>query len=114
MTMASVEECERAFHDLAAKLSGADQAARKKASFDRSLTCTLPDLKVIFAGQLRDGQLLDIRQVDEADAQVRMTMTSDDLIELVAGELSMGSAWATGRIKIDASVFDLLKLRSVF
>jgi len=26
----------------------------------------------------------------------------------------MGSAWATGRVKIAASVFDLLKLRSVF
>lgn len=112
--MASVEECERAFHGLAAKLAGADPADRQKASFDRSLTCTLRDLKVIFAGQLRDGQLLDIRQVEKPDAQVRLTMTSDDLLKLVAGDLPMGSAWATGRVKIDASVFDLLKLRSVF
>lgn len=112
--MASIEECERAFHGLAAKLAAADPAARQKASFDRSLTCSLRDLKVIFAGQLRDGELLDIRRVDKADAQVRMTMTSDDLIKLVAGELPMASAWASGRVKIDASVFDLLKLRSVF
>jgi putative sterol carrier protein len=114
MPMASVEECERAFHGLAAKLAGADPTARQKASFDRSLTCSLRDLKVIFAGQLRDNQLLNIRQVPKADAQVRLTMSSDDLVKLVAGELSMGSAWATGRIKIDASVFDLLKLRSIF
>jgi len=114
MAMASVQECERAFHGLAAKLSGSDGAARKTASFDRSLTCTLRDLKVIFAGQLRDGALLDIRQVDKPDAQVKMTMTSDDLLRLVAGELAMGSAWATGRVKIEASIFDLLKLRSVF
>jgi hypothetical protein len=26
----------------------------------------------------------------------------------------MASAWASGRVKIDANVFDLLKLRSVF
>jgi len=84
MAMASVQECERAFHGLAAKLSG------------------------------RDGALLDIRQVDKPDAQVKMTMTSDDLLRLVAGELAMGSAWATGRVKIEASIFDLLKLRSVF
>jgi hypothetical protein len=45
---------------------------------------------------------------------VKLTMTSDDLLKLVAGELAMGSAWATGRIKIAASIFDLLKLRSVF
>lgn len=112
--MASVEECERAFRALAVKLAGADDAARKKTAFDRSLSCSLRDLRVIFAGQLRDGQLLDIRQVARADAQVRLTMSSDDLIKLVAGELSMGSAWATGRIKIDASIFDLFRLRSVF
>lgn len=112
--MASVEECEQAFHGLAAKLAGADPAARQKASFDRSLTCTLKDLKVTFAGQLRGGQLVDIHQVDKPDAQVKMTMSSDDLLKLVAGELAMASAWATGRVKIDASVFDLLKLRSVF
>ncbi|MCW2644006.1 MAG: hypothetical protein QOF87_87 [Pseudonocardiales bacterium] len=112
--MASVEECERAFHGLAAKLAGADPDSRRKASFDRSLTCTLRDLKVIFAGQLRDGELINIRQVDKSDGQVKMTMTSDDLLKLVAGDLPMGSAWASGRVKIDASVFDLLKLRSIF
>ncbi|MFN2519180.1 MAG: alkyl sulfatase C-terminal domain-containing protein [Jatrophihabitantaceae bacterium] len=112
--MASVEECERAFHGLAAKLATADPSARQKASLDRSLSCTLRDLNVTFAGQLRDGELLDIRQVAKADAQVRMSMTSDDLLKLVAGELPMSTAWATGRVKIDASVFDLLKLRSVF
>ena len=69
---------------------------------------------MIFAGQLRDGELIDIRQVDKSDGQVKMTMTSDDLLKLVAGDLPMGSAWASGRVKIDASVFDLLKLRSIF
>jgi alkyl sulfatase BDS1-like metallo-beta-lactamase superfamily hydrolase len=112
-TMAGVEECEQAFHALAARLAGADGTTKRKATLDRSLSCTLRDLKIIFAGRLRDGELTDIRRVENADAQVRMTMTSDDLLKLVAGELNMASAWATGRVKIDASVFDLLKLRSI-
>jgi putative sterol carrier protein len=112
--MATVEECAKAFQGLAARLAGADASTKRKASLDRSLSCTLRDLKVTFAGRLRDGELLDIRQVDTPNAQVRMTMTSDDLLKLVAGELNMASAWATGRVKIDANVFDLLKLRSVF
>jgi hypothetical protein len=112
--MASVAECEQALHRLAARLADADPAARKKAALDRSMTCTLRDLDVIFGGRLHDGELLDIRKVDSADAQVKMTMTSDDLIKLVAGELNLPSALATGRIKIDANVFDLLKLRSIF
>jgi putative sterol carrier protein len=113
--MASVDECSRAFHELAARLAATDPAARKRADFDRTLSCTLRDLDVTFAGHLHNGELTDIRQVDEdVKAQVRMTMTSDDLVALVAGELNMGSAWASGRVRIDAGVRDLLRLRAIF
>ncbi|MDP9092539.1 MAG: SCP2 sterol-binding domain-containing protein [Actinomycetota bacterium] len=112
--MASVADCEQALHTLAARLAGADPATKKKAALDRSMTCTLRDLGVTFSGQLHEGELLNLHQVEHADGQIKMTMTSDDLIKLVAGELNVGSAFATGRIKIDASVFDLLKLRSIF
>lgn len=112
--MATITECETAFHALAERLADADPSARKKASFDRTLTCTLTDLDVIFGGRLRDGSLVEIKQVGQRDAQVKMSMTSDDLLEVVGGSLNLASAWASGRIKIDASVFDLIKLRSVF
>lgn len=112
--MATVEECERALHDLASMLASADPDKRKTAALDRSLSCTLRDLDVVFAGRLRDGELLDIRRVETADAQVRLTMTSDDLLELTKGQLNFATAWATGRLRVDANVFDLLKLRSIF
>lgn len=112
--MATAEECEKAFHDLAARLGTVDHDQRKKVVLDRSLSCTLRDLKVTFAGQLRDGELRDIRQVDKADAQIRLTVSSDDLMKLTSGELNFASAWATGKLRIDANVFDLLKLRSMF
>jgi hypothetical protein len=41
-------------------------------------------------------------------------MTSDDLVELVNNRLNLGSAVATGRVKVSAGVMDLLKLRSMF
>jgi putative sterol carrier protein len=41
-------------------------------------------------------------------------MTSDDLVALVHGDLKMATAWATGRVKIDAGVRDLVRLRSIF
>lgn len=112
--MATIGQCEQAFAALAARLASADDDVRKRTSFDRSLSCTLSDLGVIFAGRLRDGRLTDIRQVDDADAQVRLAMSSDDLIKLVDGELNLATAWASGRVKIDAGVLDLVKLRSVF
>ncbi len=112
--MATVEECEQAFQKLADKLAAVDPAAREKANFERSISCRLRDLDVTFLGQLRDGGLHDIRQVDRPDAQVRLAMTSDDLLALTDGQLNFASAWATGRLRVDANVFDLLKLRSMF
>ncbi|HEY2299533.1 MAG TPA: alkyl sulfatase C-terminal domain-containing protein [Jatrophihabitans sp.] len=110
--MASVEECDAAFHSLADRLSASDPS--KRTDLDRTLTCRLPDIGVIFAGHLHDGKLTDIRRVDDATAQVKLTMSSDDLIDLVSGRANFASAWASGRIKIDAGMFDLIKLRSVF
>lgn len=111
--MATVEECEQALADLADRLA-ANDSARRSASFDRTLTCTIRDLDVIFAGRLKDGQLVDIRRAPSKDAQVRLSMSSDDLVALVAGDLKMATAWANGRVRIDASVRDMLRLRSLF
>jgi predicted lipid carrier protein YhbT len=112
--MATVEECEKAFHDLAGRLSAVDAQQRKKVALDRSLSCTLRDLGVIFGARLRGGELREIRQVNKADAQIRLTVSSDDLIMLTSGKLSFASAWATRKLRIDANVFDLLTLRSIF
>lgn len=111
--MASVEDCERALGALADRLAE-NAAARRSVSFDRSLTCTIRDLDVIFAGRLKGGQLVDIRRTPGKDAQVKLAMSSDDLVALVDGRLKMASAWATGRVKVDASIRDLMKLRSIF
>lgn len=111
--MPTVEECERALAKLADRLA-ADESSRRKVAFDRSMSCTIRDLHVIFAGRLKDGQLVDIRRSPTSDAQVQLAMNSDDLVALVDGRLKMASAWATGRVKVDASFRDLLKLRSVF
>lgn len=112
--MASPEECEKAFHQLADRLAAADQSTRKKAALDRSLTCTVSDLGIVFGARLKDGELNEIRRAEVADGQVKLTLSSDDLLQLVDGRLSFGSAWASGRVKIDAKVLDLLKLRSIF
>lgn len=111
--MASVEQCEQAFHQLAGRLAGADPATRRSVGFERTVSCAVHDLDVIFAGQLRDGQLVDIRQADSSDAQIRMRMSSDDLLAVVAGELGLGAAWTSGRLQVHASMLDLLKLRSM-
>lgn len=111
--MATVEQCEQALHELSDRLASSD-SSRSKVGFDRTMTCAIRDLDVIFAGRLKDGQLIDVGIATSPDAQVRLTMTSDDLLALVAGRLKVPSAWATGRIRVEAGVRDLLALRKIF
>src|SRR4051812_45344365 len=97
-------------HELAGRLGSMDGGTKRRVVLDRSVSCHLPDLGVTFRGQLKDGELRDIVQVAGRDAQIKLAMSSDDLVALVGGELNFAKAWASGRLKVDASVFDLIKL----
>jgi predicted lipid carrier protein YhbT len=112
--MATVEECRIALDSLAARLVEADPDSRRRHTLDRSLSCHVRDLKVDFSGQLVDGVLQDVHQVADPAAKIKLTIGSDDLVSLMGGRLHVASAWASGRLKIDASVTDLLKLRKLF
>jgi hypothetical protein len=111
--VATVEQCEAAMHELAGKLRSPDAERARGKMIDRSISCHLKDLGITFGGQLRGGDIVGIRQVEKPDGQIKLTTTSDDLLALVDGELNFAKAWTAGRLKIDASVFDLLKLRSL-
>jgi hypothetical protein len=109
--VATAEQCETALHTLAGRLA---ESGTSRADFNRTLSCTVRDLGIIFVGHLADGQLADITRASKPDAQVRLDVTGDDLIKLVDGSLNVGAAWASGRLKIGAGVRDLIRLRSIF
>jgi hypothetical protein len=116
LAVATLEECRVAVEELARRLAGLEHRARRHAR-DRTVSCWLPDLDVTFHGRLHDGHLVDITTSpnrDQVPADLRLRLSSDDLIALVDGSLSVTEAWATGRLKIDASLRDLLRLRSMF
>ena len=111
--MATVQECHDALERLAKRLASVDEDARRKHTFDRTLSCRVPDLDVVFTGALRDGELCDISTDPAPKAQIRLTADSDDLVAMTDGHLSFGQAWLSGRIKVEASVLDLVKLKSL-
>ena len=111
--MATVEECRVALGQLAQRLSANSAEARGKLDFDRTLTCRVTDLGVAFHGRLADGQIVGLADGDDPSAKLKLSAASDDLIALVDGRLNIASAWAGGRIKIDAGMMDLLKLRKL-
>ena len=108
--MATLEQCRAAMDDLAGRLAGSDG---RHADFDRSLSCTVPDLGVTFSGRLAGGHLRDITTELAPRAQIRLTASSDDLVALTSGELDFAPAWLSGRVKLEAGMRDLLKLRSM-
>lgn len=111
--MATVDECRGALQKLAARLAANAADAREKLDFDRSLACRVTDLGVAFHGQLSGGQITGLTDGDDPRAKIKLTASSDDLVALVNGQLNAMSAWTSGRIKIEAGVLDLLKLRKL-
>ncbi|MCW2616637.1 MAG: hypothetical protein JWN08_3631 [Frankiales bacterium] len=114
--MASLPECEQALESLAERLADVPAHVRGKYVVSRTLACRVPDLDVVFLARLGDDGLEELRYEPgsgTAGAQVRLAAQSDDLLALIAGELSPPAAWATGRLKVEASVLDLLKLRTL-
>lgn len=111
--MASVQDCERALQSLVDRLAEVDPDQRARYTVERTVSCTVTDLGVVFAGRVGSDGIEDVRTTDDSSAQVRLAASSDDLIALSEGRLGVPSAWATGKLKIEASVLDLLKLRSL-
>jgi putative sterol carrier protein len=112
--MASVEECRAALVKLVAQFDEIDEADRAKHVVERTVSCRLSDLDVVFHGRLHHGGLdpfLEGAPADGKPADVKLAIGSDDLIALVDGELDLARALFGGRVKIDASFGDLLRLR---
>jgi hypothetical protein len=93
-------------------------ASNKAAeALDRSLSCRLTDLEQVILGRLAGGAVRDLHVVADdpsvPKADIRLTMTSDDLVALTSGDLSFAKAWSSGRIRFEAGLRDMLRLRSL-
>jgi Alkyl sulfatase C-terminal len=111
--VATMDECLKALKGILGDIAAHPAAA----GLDRSLSCRLTDLQEVVLGRLNSGSVRDLRVVAEGPdvpkADIRLTMTSDDLVALTEGQLHFGQAWATGRVKLEAGLRDLLRLRKI-
>ena len=112
--MASVDECRAALEQLVSRLGTSGSAATSASSFNRTISCQVPDLDVTFSGRLSNGKVSNMTTDPAEKAQIRLNVASDDLVALTNGRLAAGDAWKTGRLKVQAGMMDLLKLRSMF
>jgi hypothetical protein len=114
--MATIQECRDALDRLSGNLARAEGDVLGATALDRSLSCHITDLDQTFTGRLDGGRI----RVDSvapgppaAKADIRLAMSGDDLLSLVAGELRFAKAWASGRVRLEAGFRDLLRLKSL-
>jgi SCP-2 sterol transfer family len=110
--MATVEQCRQALESIAERMSADPQAARR-VDLNRSMACHIRDLETYFHGRLNHGTIVGLAAGDDPKAEVRISLSSDDLLALVAGRLNFAAAWASGRVSVKAGFGDLLKLRKL-
>ncbi|HZG07080.1 MAG TPA: sterol-binding protein [Streptomyces sp.] len=114
--MATTEQCRAALERLARNLAEAEGDVRSAAAVERSISCHLTDLDTTFTGRLVHGRIEDVATVPGPPperAQIRLAMTGDDLVSMVEGRLDFARAWARGRVRLEAGLRDLLRLRSL-
>jgi len=111
--VATIEQCTQALQGILGDLASSPAAK----GMDRTLSCRLTDLGRTVRGRLADGEIKDVQVVaDDAEvepANIRLTMSSDDLLAMTDGDLEFAKAWASGRVKLEASLKDMFKLRSM-
>ena len=110
--MTSAEECRAALQKLAGRLSEMSPAERDQYFGNRKISVTIPDLGVTFVTVLGTGND-PVREAapGEPPADIRITAKSQEVIALAEQPMNIARAWMSGRIKIEASMKDLFRLR---
>jgi hypothetical protein len=110
--MNSAEECRTALQKLAGRLSELSPGERDQYFGNRTMSVTIPDLGITYATMLGSGDD-PVRDVapGEPPADIRLTATSDEVLALAQQPMNIARSWMTGKIKIEASMKDLFRLR---
>jgi hypothetical protein len=110
--MTSAEECRTALQKLAGRLSDLSPDEREQYFGNRTISVTVTDLGVTFVTVLGSGDD-PVRESapGEPPADIRLTAKSDEVVALAEQPMNIARAWMSGRIKIEASMKDLFRLR---
>jgi hypothetical protein len=113
--VATAEECRQALERLTGQIADMDPKDREAFLADRDLSVEITDLGITFRTHLRpDGASpVTVANGSDAPAQVRFSVKSDDLVAIADDPGIFIRSWLTGRLKIHASVTDMLRLRKL-
>lgn len=115
--MASRTEIERKLEELVQRLDASEegaQALEHSLPDARILALHLTDLETDYWMELSGGQLGPLHPGPHEGAHIRIRTTSDELIDIIDGTVGgLFSAYVGGRLRVEASISDLLRLRKL-
>lgn len=116
--MSSVAECRAAIDRASARIAELDEAERRRHIVERTVSVTVRDLETVFGMRLTMSGLEDVTEHSvhappTERAQVRITVSSNDLVDLADDRMDVARAMLTGRVKLEASFTDLMRLRKL-
>jgi predicted lipid carrier protein YhbT len=79
----------------------------------RTIQIEVTDLGVSYWTELQEGRMGKLHQGEAEDVDIRLRASSDDLVAMIDGELGLVKSYFSGRVRIDASISDLLALRKL-
>jgi hypothetical protein len=111
--MATAEECRKALEGLVGRLAGMDAADRAARLPERTMSARVPDLNLLFLTRIGPHGADPVVEAPPGakSAQVRFTANSDDLVWIAEDPARFARAWLAGKLKVEASLLDLLQLR---
>lgn len=111
--MATVSEVEAVLADLLARFGGIDSSTRAVLPNRRTIEARCPDLDIVHYAEWCDGELTVLDGPPARRADIRVTIDSEDLLAIAEGRMSFSRAYTANRVRLDASMADLLRLRAV-
>ena len=112
--MATKAEVERQLGLLMSRLDGNEANVRSAIPTRKVLRCHVPDLGADWYSVVNDGHVSQPSETPpNGRADITLRVGSDDLVDLVKGRISFLSALTSGKVRVDASIVDLLRLRSL-
>ncbi len=79
----------------------------------RIIELVVPDVDAVYWTELAGGSMAALNKGSPQRSDVRIEVSSDDLVALVDGKASIFSSYLNGSIKVDASMSDLMRLRKL-
>jgi len=79
----------------------------------KTIQIDVTDLEVSYWTELAEGRMGELEEGEAAEVNIRMRAKSDDLVAMIDGEVGLMSSFMSGRVRVDASLSDLLALRKL-